>query len=84
MNLIISLIIGIVAGWFVNYAITFQSGQIRNFGLAIAGAVIGGALVPVLLGCSGTLIAVVGSVVGAGVLFVIYFLMTLKSSGSSS
>lgn len=64
MTIIVSLVIGFVVGCFINYAVTFRAGQARNIGVCIAGALIGGALIPALLSMSGFWAALIGSVVG--------------------
>jgi len=79
MTIIISLIIGLAAGCLVNYAITFNTGQARNFGTCIAGALIGGALIPALLSVSGFWAALIGSVVGVLVLLWISFTIITRN-----
>ncbi|MCB1338472.1 MAG: hypothetical protein KDK10_13765 [Maritimibacter sp.] len=81
MTLIIALVIGFAAGCFVNYAVTFRSGQGRNIGVCVVGALIGGALIPALLSMSGFWPAVIGSV--AGILILGYLWVKLSPVSSS-
>jgi len=64
MTVIVSIIIGFAIGCFINYAITFKTGQARNIGICIGGALLGGALIPALLSMSSFWAALIGSVVG--------------------
>lgn len=82
MIFIISLIIGFAAGCFVNYAITTKTGKARNFGLCIGGAIVGGAIIPWLLTMSSPAIAVIGALLGTIVFLLVYFRVTLNSSGT--
>lgn len=82
MTLFISLVIGFAAGCFINYAITSKTGKARNFGLCIGGAIIGGVVIPWLLSLSSPVVAVIGAVAGTALLLLIYFRVTLNSSGS--
>lgn len=82
MTILISLVIGFAVGCFVNFAITSRTGKARNIGICIAGALIGGALIPMLLTWSSPLIAIVGSLIGIAVLLALYFRFTLHSSGT--
>lgn len=68
MTILVSLVIGFAIGCFINYAITFRTGQARNIGICVAGALIGGALIPALLSMSTFWAALVGSVIGVAVL----------------
>lgn len=64
MTVIVSIIIGFAIGCFINYAITFRTGQARNIGICVGGALLGGALIPALLSMSSFWTALVGSVIG--------------------
>lgn len=80
MTILISLIIGFAAGCFVNYAITFRTGNARNIGICVAGALIGGALIPWALSVPGAWAAVIGSVIGTVVvLYIAAKLLTDKN-----
>ena len=67
MTIFVSLVIGFAIGCFINYAITFRTGQARNIGLCIGGALLGGALIPALLSMSSFWAALVGSVIGIAI-----------------
>lgn len=67
MTILISLIIGFALGCFVNYAVTFRTGQARNIGICVAGALIGGALIPWALRLPSAWAAILGSVLGVAV-----------------
>ena len=67
MTILVSIIIGFAIGCFINYAITFRTGQARNIGLCIGGALLGGALIPALLSMSSFRAALIGSVVGIAI-----------------
>ncbi|MCB1355712.1 MAG: hypothetical protein KDK53_04155 [Maritimibacter sp.] len=67
MTIIVSIIIGFAIGCFINYAITFRTGQARNIGICIGGALLGGALIPALLSMSSFWAALVGSVIGVAI-----------------
>lgn len=71
MTIIVSIIIGFAIGCFINYAVTFKTGQARNIGICIGGALVGGALIPALLSMSSFWAALVGSVIGIAI--VTYF-----------
>ncbi|HCQ65816.1 MAG TPA: hypothetical protein DIU07_11995 [Rhodobacteraceae bacterium] len=64
MTVIVSIIIGFAIGCFINYAITFRTGQARNIGICVGGALLGGALIPALLSMSSFWTALAGSVIG--------------------
>lgn len=64
MTIIISLIIGLAVGFVINYAISFRTGQARNIAICVAGALIGGVVVPWALGIQNFWTAIVGSVIG--------------------
>lgn len=72
MTVIVSIIIGFAIGCFINYAITFKTGQTRNIGLCIGGALLGGALIPALLSMSSFWAALIGSVVGVAVVMYLW------------
>ncbi len=78
MTIIVSAIIGLLAGCLVNYAITLRTGKARNFVVCIAGALIGGALVPALISMSGFWAALIGSVIGVLVLLWITFKLVVN------
>ena len=80
MTLIVSLIIGFALGCFVNYAITFRTGQARNIGICIAGALIGGAIIPWALSLSGFWTALIGSVIGVAIVLAIAFRLSLSNT----
>jgi len=84
MTIIISAIIGLVAGCFVNYAITLKTGNARNFAVCIAGALIGGALIPALISLSGVWAALIGSVVGVLMLLWLTFKIVVNPVQPSS
>ena len=67
MTIFVSLVIGFAIGCFINYAITFRTGQARNIGLCSGGALLGGALIPALLSMSSFWAALVGSVIGIAI-----------------
>jgi uncharacterized membrane protein YeaQ/YmgE (transglycosylase-associated protein family) len=68
MTILISLLIGLAVGCLMNYAITFRSGgELRNIGVCLLGALIGGALVPWILRVPTAWMAIIGSAVGIGV-----------------
>jgi len=71
-TLIVSIIIGFAIGCFINYAITFRTGQARNIGICVGGALIGGAMIPALLSMSSFWAALIGSVVGIAVLMLLW------------
>ena len=66
-TIIISLIIGLAVGCLVNYAITFRSGQARNIGICVGGALIGGAIIPAVLSMSSVWAAIIGSAIGIAI-----------------
>lgn len=66
-SIIVSLLIGLAAGLFINYAITFRRGQGRNIGACVIGALLGGAVLPWLLSITSLLAAIIGSLVGIAV-----------------
>lgn len=84
MTIIISAIVGILAGCLVTYAITLKTGQLRNFAVCVAGALIGGALIPALVSISGFWTALVGSVLGVLVLLWITFRIVVNPMHGSS
>ncbi|HHC29906.1 MAG TPA: hypothetical protein ENK80_05015 [Rhodobacterales bacterium] len=67
MIILISLAIGFAAGCFVNYAIIFNTGKARNVGICIAGALVGGALIPMVLRMPSAWAAIIGSVLGVAI-----------------
>ena len=79
MTIIVSLVIGLAIGCLVNYAITFKTGQARNIGICVAGALVGGALIPAVLSMSTIWAALIGSVLGVGILLLIVFRITLHA-----
>lgn len=68
MTILIALIVGLAVGCLINYAITFQTGQARNFAVCVVGALIGGALVPWALHMPSAWAAIIGSLIGIAVL----------------
>lgn len=84
MTIIISAIIGLVAGCVVNYAITLRTGKARNFVVCIAGALIGGALIPWLISVSGFWTALIGSALGVAILLWITFKLVVNPMHSGS
>ncbi len=72
MTVIVSIIIGFAIGCFINYAITFRTGQARNIGLCVGGALLGGALIPALLSMSSFWATLVGSLVGIAVVMALW------------
>jgi uncharacterized membrane protein YeaQ/YmgE (transglycosylase-associated protein family) len=79
MTILISLVIGFAFGCLVNYAITFRTGKARNFGVCIAGALIGGALIPWALRMPSAWAAIAGSIIGVAVVLWIS-LKTMKKA----
>lgn len=75
-TIIISLVIGFAVGCFINYAITFRTGQARNIGLCIGGALVGGAIIPWLLSMSSVVAAIIGSLIGIAIVLWIMFKTT--------
>ena len=67
MTLIVSIIVGLAIGCFINYAVTFRTGQGRNIGICVGGAILGGALIPALLSMSSFWTALIGSVIGIAI-----------------
>ena len=82
MTVLISLVVGLAVGCFVNFAITSRTGKARNIGTCIASALIGGALIPMLLAWSSPLIAALGALIGTAALLALYFRVTLHRPGS--
>lgn len=78
MTILISLVIGFAIGCFVNYAVTFRTGQARNIGICIAGALLGGAVIPWALSLPSAWAAVIGSLVGVAVVLYIAFRLSLS------
>jgi uncharacterized membrane protein YeaQ/YmgE (transglycosylase-associated protein family) len=72
MTVIVSIIIGFAIGCFINYAITFRTGQARNIGLCVGGALLGGALIPALLSMSSFWATLIGSVVGVAIVMYLW------------
>ena len=72
MTVIVSIIIGFAIGCFINYAITFKTGQARNIGLCVGGALLGGALIPALLSMSSFWAALIGSVIGIAIVMALW------------
>ncbi len=72
MTVIVSIIIGFAIGCFINYAITFKTGQARNIGICVGGALLGGALIPALLSMSSFWAALIGSVIGIAVVMALW------------
>jgi uncharacterized membrane protein YeaQ/YmgE (transglycosylase-associated protein family) len=79
MTIIISLIIGFAVGCLVNYAITFRTGQARNIGVCVGGALIGGALIPWALQVPNAWTAILGSLIGVAVVLWISLKMMKKA-----
>lgn len=79
MTILISLIIGFAVGCLVNYAITFRTGQARNIGICVGGALIGGALIPWALSVPSVWAAIAGSLIGIAVVLWIA-LKTMKKA----
>ncbi len=77
--ILISLVIGFAVGCFVNYAITFRTGQGRNFGFCIGGAILGGAIIPALLSMSSVTAAIIGSVIGIAIVLYVAFRVSLTA-----
>lgn len=84
MTIIVSAVIGLVAGCLINYAITLKTGQARNFMVCVAGALIGGALIPWMMSISGFWSALIGSALGVVVLLWITFKIVVNPMHSSS
>ncbi len=80
MTLIVSLIVGLAIGCFINYAITFRTGQARNIGICVGGALLGGALLPALLSMSSVWAALIGSVIGIAILLALWIRFAPVSS----
>ena len=72
MTVIVSIIIGFAIGCFINYAITFRTGQARNIGLCVGGALLGGALIPALLSMSSFWATLIGSLVGIAIVMYLW------------
>ncbi len=72
MTVIVSIIIGFAIGCFINYAITFKTGQARNIGLCVGGALLGGAVIPALLSMSSFWAALIGSILGIAVVMALW------------
>jgi uncharacterized membrane protein YeaQ/YmgE (transglycosylase-associated protein family) len=72
MTVIVSIIIGFAIGCFINYAITFRTGQARNLALCVGGALLGGALIPALLSMSSFWATLVGSLVGIAIVMYLW------------
>jgi len=72
MTVVVSIIIGFAIGCFINYAITFKTGQARNIGLCLGGALLGGALIPALLSISSFWATLIGSLIGIGVVMLLW------------
>ena len=72
MTVIVSIIIGFAIGCFINYAITFRTGQVRNIGICVGGALLGGALIPALLSVSSFWAALIGSLIGIAVVMFLW------------
>ena len=77
--IIVSLVIGFAVGCFVNYAITFRTGQARNIAYCVGGALLGGAIIPWLLSLSSILAAVIGSLIGIALVLYIVFRISLTA-----
>ena len=84
MTIIVSAVIGLLAGCLINYEITLRTGQARNFIVCVAGALVGGALIPALLSISGFWAALIGSVIGVVVLLWITFKIVVDPQHTSS
>ena len=84
MSIIVSAVIGLIAGCLVNYAITLKTGKTRNFIVCIAGALLGGALIPALLALSGFWAALIGATLGVLVLLWITFKLVVNPMHTSS
>ncbi|MDQ2090749.1 hypothetical protein [Marimonas arenosa] len=84
MTIFVSAVIGLIAGCFVNYAITLRTGKARNFVVCIVGAFLGGALIPSLISISGFWSALIGSVLGVLVLLWITFRLVVNPIHTSS
>jgi uncharacterized membrane protein YeaQ/YmgE (transglycosylase-associated protein family) len=84
MTIIISAVIGLIAGCVVNYAITLRTGKARNFVVCLAGALLGGALIPWLISASGFWTALIGSALGVVILLWITFKLVVNPMHSSS
>lgn len=77
---IVSLGIGLAAGWLINYAITFRTGQARNFVVCIGAALVGGALIPWALRIPTFWAAVIGSAIALAIVLYIMFRLSLRQS----
>ncbi|SMH47789.1 hypothetical protein [Maritimibacter sp. HL-12] len=77
--IIVSIVTGFAIGCFVNYAVTFHTGQARNIAVCIGGAVVGGALIPWLLSVSSLAAAIVGAAIGAAIVLYVMFRMSLTA-----
>lgn len=77
--IIVSLAIGLAVGCFVNYAVTFHTGQARNIAFCIGGALLGGALIPWLLSVSSLAAAIVGAVIGVAIVLYVMFRTSLTA-----
>jgi len=84
MTIIVSAVIGLIAGCLINYAITMKTGKARNFAVCILGALLGGVLIPSLLSISGFWAALIGSVLGVLVLLWITFKLVVNPMHTSS
>lgn len=80
MIILISLIIGFALGCLVNYAVTIHSGQGRNIAYCMAGALIGGAVIPWILGVPTAWAAIIGSVIGVAIVLLIALRVSLSKS----
>jgi len=77
--IIVSLVVGFAVGCFVNYAITFRTGQARNIAYCVGGALVGGAIIPWLLSLSSVLAAIIGSLIGIAIVLYIVFRISLTA-----
>jgi len=77
--IIVSIAIGFAIGCFVNYAVTFHTGQTRNIAVCIGAALIGGAVIPWLLSFSSLLTAVIGALIGVAIVLYVMFRMSLTA-----
>lgn len=77
--IVVSLAIGFALGCFVNYAVTFQTGQARNIAVCMGGALLGGAVIPWLLSISSLAAAIIGAVIGVGIVLYVMFRTSLTA-----
>jgi uncharacterized membrane protein YeaQ/YmgE (transglycosylase-associated protein family) len=73
MGIIMSIIVGALAGWIAEKVMKFDTGLLMNIILGIAGAVVGNFLLGLLgIGLGGFIGQLIAAVIGACILVLVY------------